>query len=1031
MTGVTDLFSNYLQSYRQRELRKSKSFRKVETAQQAAGNLSLVMSPVTTFVVFTLLSRSTSESWLDPAKAFTSLSLISLLSNPIVYFTFALPRFTGSIACYDRIQSYLLGRGPVDPTIRISPMQEKAISSQPANGEQALLLQCNGSRESVDYLDDDVELKTLDARELPMSLRVDVTTSTWNDSGHKRETLDTGDIARLRDASFAYDPNSKPILNNLTLNIKVGEQIMVAGPVGCGKSTLLQSLVGEVYQRAGISLKQSSLQIGLCTQVPWFSNGTLREIIVGHSQFDKSWYSTVIDACALETDFAQMPLGDQTLVGAQGATLSGGQKKRIALARALYAKGQLLLLDDVLSGVDQRTEAQVVEALFGNKGICQRTGIAVILATSSPKYMMHFDTVVLLDQNGYISQQGPSVSMLNITSSLATSTDEVATSTPPESEQSVLATFAIPKIETEKSAVDPSRQHGDFSLYATYFRAMGLPLACLIMLSSLLFVICFKTPDILLQQWSLSESSTPGLHTILYISIYTLLAILALLSIILFNWLLMVTGMPIASSHLHTLVLHTTLNAPYHLLSSTPTGDLLNRFSQDMSLIDTSLPFALSKAIDGLFTLTAEALLITLSSHWTLLLLPPLLLTLYFLQSFYLRTSRQLRLLEIEAKAPLYGHFLSTLSGLPTIRAFGWTAHYSAQARAHLDYSQRPLYLLYCIQRWLGLVLDLIVAGFAVGVLAVVTQLPSSSSSSALGVSMANILTFSGTLTYVLQAWAELETSIGAVARVKAFVEGTGDEREDRENVLPPERWPDRGEARVKGVSARYGRGGEAVLKGVELEVGKGEKVGVVGRTGSGKSSLLLALLRLVELDDDGGGEIWIDGVDITRVPRGLLRERMAVVPQETPIWVGSVRMNLAVVGDDARGDDHVLLDALKRVGLLGHVMERGGLDTELNAAEWSAGQRQLLGIARVVVKAQLLDQQGGLLLLDEPTACLDEHAEEVVMDIVNEEFSGWTVIAIAHRPRALKSFDRVVVMDAGRIVREHGAKNVVGGWDL
>lgn len=373
--------------------------------------------------------------------------------------------------------------------------------------------------------------------------------------------------------------------------------------------------------------------------------------------------------------------------------------------------------------------------------------------------------------------------------------------------------------------------------------------------------------------------------------------------------------------------------------------------------------------------------LIGVGSVYAAVSFPIVLLALYVVQWFYLRTSRQLRLLDIEAKAPLYSLFEESLSGLATIRAFGWQESLENKNRALLDRSQRPFYLLFTVQRWLTLVLDLIVAAVAVMLVVLVQQLRGTVSAGGVGLALLGVIQFSQSIKLLVTYWTMLETQIGSVARVRSFTETTAPEDQPGEKYLPPPGWPASGAIEIKNLTASYryvsscppghrtpvrmyekadmvsDSGDKLVLKDLSLSIAAGDKIGICGRTGSGKTSLVMTLFRLVDLQ---GGFILIDGVDIATVPRQEVRRRLCSVPQQPFLLKGSVRLNADPMGT---ASDQAILHALECAQLSRLVSDKGGLGADIDDLNLSSGQRQLLGLARALLRPS------SILVLDEATS--------------------------------------------------------------
>jgi ABC-type multidrug transport system fused ATPase/permease subunit len=463
------------------------------------------------------------------------------------------------------------------------------------------------------------------------------------------------------------------------------------------------------------------------------------------------------------------------------------------------------------------------------------------------------------------------------------------------------------------------------------------------------------------------------------------------------------------------------------LFYTTDKGSMTNRFSQDLELIDLELPVSLIQTAMMVFIIIARTVLMAVTSTYLGIALPFCFLAIYLLQAFYLRTSRLLRLFDIEAKSPLFTHFLETLSGVVTIRAYGWNDEYTGRNIDRINTALKPFYALLSVQRWLGLVLDLVVAGIAVVLAIICVEARGQVDKGLIGLALVNIVGFSAALKQLITFWTQLETSIGAVSRVRSFAAATPSEHLPSETTQPPPSWPAHGAITFTNVHASYHpSGADPVLKGISLTIAPGQRIAIVGRTGSGKSTLVAALFRMIELSSpppppspspsssDGGNggnsQITIDGLDIATLPRRLLRERLVALPQEAYLLPGSVRYNVDPLGECT---DAEVVAALRLVGLWEGVLEPRGLDAPLQADAVSHGQRQLVCLARAVVRSG----RSRVLVLDEATAAVDVETDAMVQRIVRERFAGQTVVAVAHRLEGIMDFDRVAVVEGGRVV--------------
>ena len=474
--------------------------------------------------------------------------------------------------------------------------------------------------------------------------------------------------------------------------------------------------------------------------------------------------------------------------------------------------------------------------------------------------------------------------------------------------------------------------------------------------------------------------------------------------------MLLVIMIPRSAIYLHGRLLETVENAPLSFFTSTDAGQVVNRFSQDLSVIDMELPIAGLILANNFCMAIIQAILICISTSYFAVVLPFVLIVTYMLQKFYLRTSRQIRLMDLEAKAPLYSNFLETLSGVVTIRAFGWTKDMEKRNMAFLDASQRPFYLLYCIQRWLTLVVDLLVAALAVILVALIVRFRQGADAGFVGVALVNIMSFNMTISEVIKNWTAIETSLGAVSRIKSFAGSTRSENLPQESHEVPPEWPSKGSILLSDISASYTLDQHPAVQDISLSIPAGQKVGICGPSGSGKSSFVALLFHMLEIKE---GSVMIDGVDISTISRKILRERLTVIPQEPIFLKGTIRQNLDPLNPGK--DDSAAEIVLKKVGLWSIVTNAGGLDMPMEAEDLlSYGQRQLFCLARAMLRPSKV------LVIDEATASVDLQTDKLMQQIISDHFMDCTIISVAHRLQTIRNFDRIAVFENGRVV-EYG----------
>ncbi|KAI8290401.1 ABC transporter [Colletotrichum sp. SAR11_57] len=864
VSGLNDVAFSVIQNLRSTELVVSKRYRVLLGISMMLMICTPIWSPILTLGTFAGIA-SGSDDVLTISKAFTAISILTLVNQPLAGIIMALPITATAVTSFQRIQDFLNGKERADT--RVATISEKRRS------------------------------KPLITPETSMKISPPI------------QDVELAEVCEL--SSF--------------------------------RGIIRTNFSGATY----------------CGQSAWIPNATVRDIVIGHGAFDESWYRRVITACALEQDIASWPNGDGTVAGTKGISMSGGQKHRLAIARALYARQELLLLDDVFSGLDSGTEEIVFGNLLGSNGLLRNN-----------------DTTVILVSSDYTSGLG--------------------NEKPPEA-----------VINALEEQADATRQLGDWDMYSFYAKAAGW--FSLSMFAGFMVVFAFfdSFPDIWLKWWTEANEQRPNQDLGKWVGVYAALGVGSIVSFFISMWFLFIVIINHSGVYFHSVLLDTTSRAPMSFHSSVDSGVTVNRFSQDLQLIDMELPAAALGVAVGVVFGIARFVMMSVSSRYMAVILPFLVPVFYALQHFYLRTSRQMRLLDIEHKAPLYTQLIETLEGLATIRAFKWEDAFQAANMHRLDDSQRPSYLLSCLQRWLTFAVDMTITVIALILIVLVTTLREQIGPAFIGIALNNVLSFSGVIKALITSWVMLEVSLGAVARVRNFAANTNPEGASDELREPEGVWPSRGTVELRDVTASYLSGG-TVLKGISMSIEPGQKVAICGRTGSGKSSIVLSLLRMLDLDS---GSITIDGIDLSTLPHEYVRSHLVAMPQESYIFDGSVRLNIDPTGTVPDSD---VVEALDKVQLWGKVEERGGLDALIDDKFFSQGEAQLLVFARAMLR------KGKVLILDEITSSLNDESSHVIDEVLRSWFQDWTIIAIAHKLESIVDFDRVAVVDAGELV-EYG----------
>ncbi|OQO08332.1 hypothetical protein B0A48_06202 [Cryoendolithus antarcticus] len=962
MQGLTGVLANTIRDLRTAEIETSKAFRKLLVGMLLLSLTPINIAPAVTFAAYVGVAFWKGQTLLT-AQAFTSVALVTLLTSPALMFTQTLPSVVQCFACFNRIEKLCrYGAEPHRP------------ESEP---EGSLTV-------------DSVALR--DVRDVRDFQRTDVV------------VYDGQDIR--------WSPANPVVLPGLNIVIPRHKITALVGPVGSGKSTLLQSIIGETLaEPSGIARLQRP--IAFCSQDAWLEHRSVRDNILGTLPYEEKWYETVIRACALGQDLESFEEGDATILGSNAMNISGGQKKRITLARALYARCATVILDDVFSGMDAHTITSVVESLFGADGLLRRGPMTVILASHDLAIAARCDVVVAMDAGRVVKTGTPASVLGTVETGYKPNgkVEEVEVSPSSflaePSNDSARKTTKTKVTEVIEDPPDKSRQQGDFAVYGYYFKSSGYTTMVGYAATIALWILLTECPTMWLKYWSEANAVHPNAHVGMYTGVYATFGIVASLAACAACWFAFIPMISNSATGMHQDLLDTVTKAPLSFFVNTNTGTIQNRFSEDMQSLDMQLPSDLVNASSSLVSVIVKVVILFVFARYLGATVPVLAVALFFLQRFYLRTSRQLRLLGIEAKAPLYTAFNESTAGGATIRAFGWEEQYTRKLHDLIDTSQRPVYMLACVQHWLNFALDIMVAALAVILVTIVVRWQENFSGGSVGVALVMIVGFNTVLSRLIITWTACESSIGAVARVRQFVTKTETEDIPVSKTQMQIGWPNKGLVEFEDVTAGYSSLVPPAIKQVTLTIRPGQHVAICGRSGSGKSTLLLSLVRMISCSS---GQIKIDGSNIADIPSNLLCRSLNIVPQDPLLVPGTVRANIDPHG---LAQDTDTLEALVKVKLDAIVAERGGLNAEMDTAAWSAGQKQLLCLARALLR------KSKILLLDEATSTLDSDTEAEMQHVISTAFTDCTVIAVLHRLEQVELYNLVVIMADGELIEQ------------
>ncbi|KAF8732976.1 hypothetical protein HU200_015328 [Digitaria exilis] len=819
-------------------------------------------------------------------------------------------------------------------------------------------------------------------------------------------------------SSSVSDPSM--VLKDISLQLQKGLFIAIVGEVGSGKSSLLNSVIGETHVVSGSISSCGS--IAYVPQVPWILSGSLQDNILLGKEFDPRRYKEVIQACALDVDISAMARGDMSHIGEKGTNLSGGQRARVALARALYQNSDVYLFDDILSAVDSQVASWILENAIMGPQLMQKTRL---LSTHNLQAISAADMIVVM-ANGLVKWFGTLESFLatpysRISKSDSSSPTSFAVSVKEKAQivscelrtDVILEDDSVVAYEEQKDQVEAeARKEGmvELSVYKKYATFAGWSIVILIFLSAFLMQASRNGNDLWLTYWV--DTGTGTNNTSFYLIILAMFGIINSLFTLGRAFSFAFGGLR-AAIHIHASLLENIINAPVCFFDQNPSGRILNRLSSDLYAVDDSLPFILNIFVANFFSLLGTLVILSYSQVSFLLVLLPLWLIYRKLQFYYRSTSREVRRLDSVARSPIYSSFTETLDGSSTIRAFQKEGFFLAKFIQHVTLYQKTSYSELTASLWLSLRLQLL-AGFIILFIAMMATVTFHSSSlvnlgtpGLVGLALSYAAPVVSLLNGFLTTFTETEKEMISVERVAEYV---GIPKEEPKGSEPaPRNWPTEGKIEFVHVTLRYKSELPPALNDVSFLVESGMQVGIIGRTGAGKSSVLNALFRLVPICN---GRILVDGIDVAKVAVRELRAHFAVVPQSPFLFDGSLRENLDPFN---KTTDLRVWEVLEKCHMKAEIESIGGLDIHVkeSGASFSVGQRQLLCLARAILKSSKV------LCLDECTANVDNQTASLLQDTISAECKGITVLTIAHRISTVMKMDNILVLDRGELVEE------------
>jgi ATP-binding cassette subfamily C (CFTR/MRP) protein 4 len=870
-------------------------------------------------------------------------------------------------------------------------------------------------------------------------------------NGYTVEQL-SGDLGVfMKNATAKWsEASTENTLNNINITATPGKLVAIIGPVGSGKSSLFHVILQELTLSDG-SLRING-EISYASQEAWLFAGTVRQNILFGLPMDKLRYKTVIKKCALERDFTLLPYGDKTIVGDRGVSLSGGQRARINLARAVYKQADIYLLDDPLSAVDTHVGKQ----LFENCVAGYLKNKTVILITHQLQYLKEVDRIVYLDggnvkaEGSFKELQATGLDFTKLLGDNPQEEDEEKKQDELVRQGSIRSVASLegeaPKVEEQKSTGSVGAQ-----VYLGYFRAGGN--CCVIFILFTLFIltqILASISDYFITYWvnieqedankimkdtkldttdfnrttkrdvntKAADDETDFWHFSRDTSIYIYSVIIG--SLIIITLVRSVTFFTVcmrASTRLHDNMFGSITRATMRFFNTNSAGRILNRFSKDMGSIDELLTSAMIDCLQIGLALLGIIIVVAIVSPW--LMIPTVIagVVFYFLRIFYIRTSRNVKRLEGITRSPVFSHLNASLQGLTTIRAFGAQEILEREFDNHQDLHSAAWFSFISTSRAFGYWLDIVCIIYITLVTFSFLVIGNEQFGGNVGLAITQAIGLTGMFQWGMRQSTELENQMTSVERVLEYNNIEHESNlESAPDKKPPPSWPEAGKIEFVNIFLRYFPQDPPVLKNLSFTIQSKEKVGIVGRTGAGKSSLINAIFQLT----DTQGSIIIDGINISSLGLHDLRSKISIIPQEPVLFSGTMRKNLDPFDDYSDVD---LWRALEDVELKDAVADlASGLNSKMSegGSNFSVGQRQLVCLARAILR------NNKILVLDEATANIDPQTDALIQRTIRNKFADCTVLTIAHRLHTVMDSDKILVMDAGTMKEYDHAYNLL-----
>jgi ABC-type multidrug transport system fused ATPase/permease subunit len=812
----------------------------------------------------------------------------------------------------------------------------------------------------------------------------------------------------VENATFGWTKES-PLLKDVNIQVKKGDFVIIHGSVGSGKSSLCAALLGEMEKLSGKVFVRGS--VAYYSQQSWIQNMTIRENILFGTAFDEKRYKAVVEACGLIPDFMQLPGGDQTEIGQKGVNLSGGQKARVSLARACYANSDILILDSPLAAVD----AVVQSEIFSNclcKYLEEKTIILVthshdIITSDASNYKILMEDGVLKGERVEVTK--PRSSYASSPKSKKLNTEDVHAATNKDASKGGL----VEEEEREEGRVSAD-------VFSKYFDALGGKFVVVwLFLVQLLWQVFQIASDFWLSHWTGQKNAAYDESRTKYnMRVYSLLGFGSAMMVFIRAMTVAFVGLR-ASRHLFDSMTHSLLHAPLRFFDANPIGRIVNRYGDDLTSVDLMLPFAYGGFLATFFFTVCQLATAVYTVKILGLLVIPLVYLYVSIGNYYLAPSREISRSWKVSSSPVLSHVTQSEEGVAIIRAFGpdYVDRAISDNHVRIDVSNKVWYSETLTGQWFAVRMQLLGCGIVILVVSALVILKDHMAPGIVGLAFTYAISVDGGLVSLVRVWSWVEICMVSPERILEYAAIPPEGSNNMLVVEPSSQWPQDGSIKFENVVFSYKADAAPVLKGMSFSIGSREKIGIVGRTGAGKSSLTMALFRINELVS---GCITIDGVDISSMSLRTLRSRLSIIPQSPVLFKGTLR---AYMDPFNEFEDEKIWAAFAKVHLTDMISNLDGkLMHELseNGENFSVGERQMLCMARALLN------KSRIVIMDEATASIDHATEKKLQEMINRDFSEATVLTIAHRLATVLDSDRIMVLSDGKVVEFDSPKKLV-----